>query len=197
MNAHAAVVLAAGGSRRLGRPKQLLTRDGEALVRRTVRLATATQPARLVVVTGAHAAEVMAALAGFEVEPAHNPAWAGGMATSLQVAARTLAGFDGAVLVLVCDQPALQAAHLRQLLDGTTRSRAACAATRHGERLGVPAVVTPALLASAGDLQGDLGFGARLTALADVSVLDAPELARDIDTPADVVAAVAEGWLDR
>lgn len=196
MNAHAVVVLAAGGSRRLGRPKQLLTRDGEALVRRTVRLATATQPARLVVITGAYDAEVMAAVAGFEVESAHNPAWNSGMATSLQVAAAALAGFDGAVLVLVCDQPALEASHLRQLLAGAARSPAACAATRHGERLGVPAVVSPALLASARDLQGDTGFGARLTALDGAWVLDAPELAHDIDTPADVVAVVAEGWLD-
>ena len=49
-SAHDAVVLAAGGSRRLGQPKQLLTRDGETLVHRGVRLAMETAPRRLLVI---------------------------------------------------------------------------------------------------------------------------------------------------
>ena len=55
--AHAAVVLAAGGSTRLGRPKQLLTRDGETLVHRAARLAIATGATRVLVVTGAQRGE--------------------------------------------------------------------------------------------------------------------------------------------
>ena len=46
--AHAAIVLAAGGSLRLGRPKQLLVRDGETLIHRAVRLATDTTPVKFV-----------------------------------------------------------------------------------------------------------------------------------------------------
>jgi len=67
-NAHVAIVLAAGGSRRLGRPKQLLTRDGETLVHRAVRLASATQPQRLLLVIGAHAVEMREAVADLAVE---------------------------------------------------------------------------------------------------------------------------------
>lgn len=197
---HTAIVLAAGGSTRLGRPKQLLTRDGEALVHRAVRLAAATRPARLVVVTGAHAHEVAAALQVIAVdtrmELVANPAWAQGLSTSLAAAANALHDVDAPALILVCDQPALQERHLRALLDGAAHSASGCAATRHGDRPGVPAVVSAELLRGATDLRGDVGLGARLSALDGVWILDAQELALDLDTPADVALAVSQGWLD-
>ncbi|RDY68616.1 nucleotidyltransferase family protein [Lysobacter soli] len=197
---HTAIVLAAGGSTRLGRPKQLLTRDGEALVHRAVRLAAATHPARLLVVTGAHAHDVAAALQVIAVdhrlELIANSDWAQGLSTSLAAAANALHGVDAPALILVCDQPALDEHHLRALLDGAAHAPAGCAATRHGERLGVPALVSARLLDDARTLRGDAGLGARLSALDGVWTLDAPELALDLDTPADVAEAVARGWLD-
>src|SRR5512138_244962 len=63
-----AAVLAAGGSARLGRPKQLLVLDGEPLVRRAARAALEAGFAPVVVVVGAHEAEVRAALSGLAVE---------------------------------------------------------------------------------------------------------------------------------
>ena len=208
MTAHAAVVLAAGGSRRLGRPKQLLTRQGETLVHRAVRLALETAPSRLIVVTGAHATGVESAIADLPgVECLHNPLWNEGMAGSLRRAALRLldeadahGDVDGArvhrVLILACDQPALESHHLCALLAGAAGSANACAATVHGERLGIPAVVTPALLAQSRNLGGDRGLGARLTRSPGVWRLHAPELALDIDTTQDVVQAVRSGWLD-
>ncbi len=201
MNTHAALVLAAGGSLRLGRAKQLLTRDGETLVHRAARLALESGAASVVVVTGAREAEVAAALHDLsscetgDVQCVWNAAWASGMASSL-AAADLLHDFDGPVLVLVTDQPALEATHLQRLLAGARSSSSRCAATRHGDGVGVPAVVTAAMLAHAHRLQGGGGLGAQLTAMQDVWVLDAPELAHDIDTPEDVEAAVAKGWLD-
>lgn len=201
MTGHAALVLAAGGSRRLGRPKQLLTRGGETLVHRAVRLALDSGAVRVVVVTGAFAQDVSAAVADLacrtagEVGVVFNAAWADGLAGSL-AAAGTLHAFGGPILVLVTDQPALELAHLQQLLAGATSSTSQCAATRHGEHVGVPAVVTAAMLALSEHRQGDRGLGAQLSAMSDVWALDAPELAHDIDTPADVAAAVAKGWLD-
>ncbi|MDR0184173.1 nucleotidyltransferase family protein [Lysobacter arvi] len=198
---HAAVVLAAGGSTRLGRPKQLLTRDGESLVHRAVRLAAATHPARLLVITGAHAQDIAKALQVIAVdhrlELVSNPDWPQGLSTSLAATANALHGSDAPALILACDQPALQAHHLRALLDGAARTASGCAATRHGlHRLGVPAVVGARVLQGARQLRGDTGFGGRLSAMSDVWTLDAPELALDLDTPADVSAAMARGWLD-
>lgn len=198
MNPHAAIVLAAGGSRRLGRPKQLLTRDGETLVHRAVRLAATTQPQRILLVTGAHAPDIAAACADLPVQIVDNPAWRQGMGSSLRAAAQALSLDAGlrACLLLACDQPALQAAHLHALLAAAQRSRAQCAVTDYGEACGIPAVVTMALLAHAPE--GDRGLRAVLAALPadDVARVYNSQLALDVDTAEDLRAAIAGGWVD-
>lgn len=196
--AHAVIVLAAGGSRRLGTPKQLLTRSGETLVHRAVRHGLATQPPRVVVVVGGDRFEVIRALAGLDGERVFNPQWQAGLASSLHCAAQALSGHDGPVLILGCDQPALESAHLLQLLDGAAAASSGCAAAVHGKALGSPAVITAAMLHDAGRLRGDHGFGAALAAMPADSVwrLQAPELQLDIDDVADWHAAVARGLLD-
>lgn len=198
MRSHAVLVLAAGGSRRLGEPKQLLRRDGETLVARAVRLAAGTDPVRLVVVVGAHRAQIEAALEGTRAEVLDNPAWATGLASSLDVAAEALAQHDGATLVLGCDQPALEAAHLSQLLALAASATSGCAATLHDGQPGIPAVVTSRVLALARGRTGDRGLGVVLGALppGSVGLLESAALAFDIDETADVEAAIARGELD-
>ncbi len=211
---HAAVVLAAGASRRLGRPKQALCRDGEPLLRRSARLAADSGALRTVVVLGAGAADLRAQLHGLPVEILLNPDWAEGLGASLRCAARALDGFAGDWLVLGCDQPALQAAHLARLLEGAQQAASGCAATVHDDapdsapsprplpprsaRLGSPALIAAALWPQAAQFQGDRGFGAMLSAHSAGAVwrLHAPELALDLDTPADVAEAIARGWVD-
>lgn len=195
---HAAVVLAAGGSRRLGMPKQLLTRDGETLLHRAVRLAAMTHPQRLVVVLGAERDAFTTAAVGGEGEVLFNLEWEQGLSSSLRCAARALQGFGGRILLLGCDQPALEPAHLSQLLDGAASVAFGCAATVHGTHLGQPAVIPNAMLQSAPSLEGDVGFGYRLSGLPESAVwcLFAPELQLDVDTPADVELAVERGVLD-
>jgi molybdenum cofactor cytidylyltransferase len=198
MREHAAIVLAAGGSRRLGHPKQLLVRDGETLVHRTVRLAVATGARRVVVVAGADYPRIAAALADLHVEVVPNPHWEAGLASSVQVAARALQGHTGHVLILGCDQPALEADHLQQLLLAAAEAFSGCAATRLKDRLGSPAVVPATLLQTADQLQGDRGFGTYLNALGPGTVwcLNAPELQLDIDYSENEQAAIARGLLD-
>ena len=115
---HVAVVLAAGGSRRLGQPKQLLKRDGETLVHRAVRLALETKPQRVLLVVGGHAQAMRDAVADLDVEVVMNAGWEEGLASSVRAAAVALAGNQARCLLLACDQPALQHSHLQQLLEG-------------------------------------------------------------------------------
>ena len=196
---HLAVVLAAGGSRRLGRSKQLLLRDGETLVHRAVRMALATQPARVFLIVGGNVDAVRAAVADLDVEVVFNAAWEEGLASSVRAAAVALAGSQARCLLLGCDQPALQMSHLRALLEGASVSDSACAATVHGDALGIPVVVTTSVLAEARELVGDRGLRAVLQRLPRESIhlLDASELRFDLDTPADVQTAIERGWLDR
>lgn len=193
---HAAVVLAAGGSTRLGRPKQLLTRDGETLVHRAARLALASGAARVLVVVGARAEDVAAAVDDLPVERVVNARWNEGLAGSLRSAADVLATHDHATLLLTCDQPALEIAHLQALLDAAQLAASDSAATRFGDRIGIPAVVAPALLRAARAVQGDRGLRDVLNTTEGVACCDTPDLAHDIDTPDDITAAIAKGWLD-
>lgn len=198
MTAHAVVVLAAGGSSRLGTSKQLLQREGETLVHRVVRLALATSPSRLIVVVGADQAATIDALADLDAAIVPNADWREGLASSLRAAAGELTGFDGPVLVLGCDQPAVEGHHLDALLAGVERAGTHASATLHEGAPGIPAVVPAAWFRNVAT-SGDYGFGRALRGLPrnSICLLDVPALHFDIDTPADAELAAARGWLDR
>lgn len=197
--AHAAVVLAAGGSRRLGRAKQNLARDGETLIHRAVRLAAQTGPRRLLVVLGADGDALQAAIADLPGERLFNRDWEQGLAGSLQLAAAALAAHAGTVLILGCDQPALDAAHLQRLIAAATTAASGCAVTRHGDAPGIPAAISSELMAQAHSLHGDRGFGRLLARrpAQELGWLEDPALDLDIDVEADVARAMALGLLDR
>ena len=196
---HVAVVLAAGGSRRLGQPKQLLKRDGETLVHRAVRLALETKPQRVLLVVGGHAQAMRDAVADLDVEVVMNAGWEEGLASSVRAAAVALAGDQARCLLLACDQPALQHSHLQQLLEGAAVSASACAATVHGDALGIPVVVSAEMFQQARELVGDRGLRAVLQRLPRDSIhpFEASELQFDLDTADDVQTAIGRGWLDR
>lgn len=195
--AHAVVVLAAGGSTRLGQPKQLLTRQGESLAHRVVRLSLELAPSQVLVVVGANAQAVTSSISGLDATAVTNHHWESGLASSLQVAGTHLLPAVTAVMVVACDQPAIEHSHLRALLLGARASASGCAGTRHGEALGIPAVVPHAWFNTA-SATGDRGFGARLRQLPvdTVHVLQAPELGLDVDTPEDLARARDAGWID-
>lgn len=208
---HAVVVLAAGASMRLGQPKQLLRIDGETLLHRVVRLARSTHPAALVVVLAPDANAVADALGDQALTMVINPEPQRGMRSSLDVAAPLVAGYSH-VLVLACDQPALEAVHLDALLRGASNAASGCGGTLlavgtpwdtrgvslRGAAVGVPAVVPGEWFEDLAGSGEDSGFRARLRALepGSVYVLEAPELALDIDTPENLRTAQSLGLID-
>jgi len=133
------VVLAAGSSSRLGRPKQLLLYKDKTLVRRMAEEALAAGLSPVVVVLGARAEDVAGELTGLPVRTVHNPAWEAGMGSSLQVGVRALTDVDAA-LVMLCDQVRVDAAHLKALVETFTRTGAAIVASGYGGTRGVPAL---------------------------------------------------------
>lgn len=118
----AAVVLAAGESRRMGgRHKLLLDVGGEPMIRRTVRNVLDFAPTETVVVTGHRADAVEAALAGLPVKLVRNPDHARGQPTSVAAGVHALTAACDAVLVGLGDQPQVIAADLRALADAYLR----------------------------------------------------------------------------
>lgn len=183
---HAAIVLAAGASRRLGTPKQLLNVDGETLLHRAARLALATAPAQTLVVLGAEAAAMREAVADLDVRSVVCDDWQRGQSASLQAGVSALEdGIEG-VLVLLCDQVGLDAAHANTLLQAWHDAPTRAVASAYADVIGVPAVLPRAWFADVLRLQGDRGARELLRRReAEVVKIAAPALARDVDTPRD------------
>lgn len=184
----AALVLAAGGSSRMGSPKQLLDWGGRPLVRAAVEVALAARLDPLLVVVGGAQAQVADALAGLPLRMIANPDHATGQSSSLRAGIAALGQNADAVVVLLGDQPFVTAAIVEQLVAEWRASGAAIIAPTYAGQRGNPVLfartVFPELLA----VQGDQGARAVLAAdrarLRLVAFDDSRPLA-DIDTPED------------
>ncbi|GBR13187.1 nucleotidyltransferase family protein [Gluconobacter frateurii] len=191
---HNAVLLAAGGSSRLGQPKQLLLRQGIPLVRHIADLLLQTQPDRLIIVTGGNAETVEAVLAGLPVEICRNPDWETGLASSLQYAAQALKGSPHPVLIAGTDQPRLTLTRLMQLMENSAEQN--IVSQYRPDAQGIPVRLTTETLARASELQGDKGFRSLWKSNPPLKI-EAPELLEDLDTPEQLAEAISAGWIDQ
>ena len=187
-----AVILAAGASTRMGSPKQLIELDGRPLVVRAVEAALASPAWPVVVVLGAHAAQIRPVLARLPVLIAETPEWSEGMAASIRAGVGMLRQFSRAldgVLVALCDQPAFSADVIAQLLAAQRTTGRSIAAARFHGRHAAPALFTRAHFETLTHLTGEAGARDLLNADPDqVASVELPALALDLDTPADVAA---------
>ncbi len=186
------LILAAGASSRLGQPKQLLEIDGRPLLVRTVEAALASASWPVVVVLGANAEAIRPVLAGLPVLVTENAAWPEGMAASIRAGTETLQQFSrhlDAALVALCDQPAFSAAIIAQLVAAQHDSGRSIVAARYSGRLGAPALFLRRHFSTLASLTGEEGARTLLNGdPAEITAVDLPALALDLDTPADVAA---------
>ncbi|HUP61509.1 MAG TPA: NTP transferase domain-containing protein [Thermoanaerobaculia bacterium] len=185
----AVVILAAGGSRRLGRPKQLVEIAGQSLVRRAAETALSAGSGSVHVVVGAEVIRVRAALEGLPVDLVVNEAWREGIASSIRAAIDAIERRERPVetlILMLCDQPGVSADVLRRLLDAYRATRAPVVASRYPEGPGVPALFHAELFPALKSLDGDMGARQLIRHL-DRDVVTIPfALPGDIDTAADV-----------
>src|ERR1700733_10018072 len=114
----AIVILAAGGARRLGQPKQLLPVLGEPLLRRVVRMAADVRPDHLIVVLGSSAYDCVPVIKDCEVHIVVNPFWESGLAGSIRIGVeRAEEKQPDSVLFLFADQPWLNSGVIKWVLD--------------------------------------------------------------------------------
>jgi CTP:molybdopterin cytidylyltransferase MocA len=178
----ACAVLAAGGSTRMGSPKQLLVIDGRPLIARVLDAAAFIPD--VAVVLGARADEVARAVGGAQI--LHNPRWPEGMSTSLHTAVSWAQGLhaDG-LLLCTCDQALLDRAHLEHLRAEFERTRQTVA-SRYEGALAVPALIEARHFAQLLEIDGDRGAGPLLRSGIPITAVEWPEGAVDLDTPDDV-----------
>lgn len=184
-----AIILAAGASTRMGRPKQALLVGGRPMVVRAAEAALAAGAWPVVVVLGAHATVLRPLLARQPVLTIENSAWAEGMASSIRTGIGVLQQFSRtleAVLLAVCDQPGFSAEVIGQLVAARQATGRPIAAARYGGRQGVPALFGQDYFAVLAALTGEAGARSLLNDQADrVAAVDLPQLAEDLDTPQD------------
>jgi len=187
----AAVVLAAGGARRFGRPKQVLEHGGRPLVETAVRAVLGGGCDPVFVVVGAHAEVVSRALADLSVQVVPNPGWEEGMASSIRLGVERVANEPRAeaVLLIPSDLPHASASVVCRLIEaargrpGDVLRLAACA---YAGTLGPPALFPRSQFGRLLRLSGDQGAKSILLEQAQhVAQVAWPEGEWDVDRPDD------------
>jgi molybdenum cofactor cytidylyltransferase len=189
----AIVILAAGESRRMGSPKQLLDFKGVPLLRHSVITALDADCGPVIVVLGSRANELRTAVADLPVEAVVNRRWSEGMGTSIQTGLQAIEhrpGVTGAILALA-DQPYISSRFFQLLASQHARSGKNIVASSYAGTVGVPAYFSrtayPLLMAL------DAGQGCKGVILGNAEdrlLIDCPEAEIDVDTLEDYSAAL-------
>jgi molybdenum cofactor cytidylyltransferase len=189
----ATLLLAAGGSSRLGQPKQLLPFGNGTLLRHAAETALAAGLGPVIVVLGAVEEKCRDALAKLPMTILSNPAWAEGMGSSIAMGMRAIDdSLHRAVIVMLCDQPAITPAMLCALEEHQRSTGASIVASESAGILGPPACFCADHFPGLRHLQGHQGAKSLLQNQPALSSLACPEAALDIDTENDLAFLSAQ-----
>ena len=184
------ILLAAGASSRLGQPKQLVEFEGVPLLLKSTLTALDAKFAHVTAVLGADAEVHKKIIAHLPVEIITNHEWEKGMGTSLKFGLRHVLKSrpeTEAVVVMVCDQPLLTAAHLVALIALCEKTSSPIVASRYEKAIGVPALFDRSLFAKLLEIKDEQGAKAIIESHGNaIELIDWPEGKIDIDTPEDL-----------
>jgi molybdenum cofactor cytidylyltransferase len=175
----AVIILAAGASRRLGQPKQLLSFRRKSLLRHAVETALRTNLRPVVVVIGSEAERMRQELSGLDAQVVENQEWREGAASSIRAGLKEVGEVAG-VVIMLCDQPFVPAEFLERL--GNSER---LAAAEYGGSVGVPAFFAREFFDELNELKGDQG-AKKILIEHDATRIPCPEAAVDIDTPESI-----------
>ena len=154
------IILAAGESKRLGSPKQLLSFEGNTLLARTAKTAAESGFYPVVAVLGANVEKIKSTLNIPSIHVVNNHNWQEGMASSIRMGLTYMMELfpkvDG-VIILVCDQPYLHHGLIKTLIDAQRDTGLPASAASYGGKLGTPALFHKALFPDLLSLSGDTG----------------------------------------
>jgi len=181
-----AVILAAGGSSRFGQPKQLLPFRGKTLIRTIIDAACEAGCSPVVVVIGSNGETIHPEVAHANVLEVRNTNWQRGIGSSIRSGVQALTDHAPdvqAILLLVCDQPAVNAPFIERLFATREATKKDIVASSYADTAGVPAIFNRSLfkeLLAIGDESGAKSI--ILQNPGRVAQFAFPEGAIDIDT---------------
>lgn len=184
----ALVVLAAGQSSRMGRPKQLLEIGGQPMIRLVARAAIASGCDPVLVVRGAH--DISPAISDLPVEIVENNFWQQGMGSSIRCGIKALSAYDtqGAILTLA-DLPLVKAETFRQMRELWRAIPNSIVAAKYAGTLGVPALFSESFYPELLNMPVEQGCKSVIYKnLEVVTQFLCPEAEVDIDRPEDFQA---------
>jgi len=189
------LVLGAGGSKRLGRPKQLLPFGDGTLLDHTLGVARACNFDQLVVPIGGAADEVRERVDFTDAEVVVNSAYGSGCSSSIAAALDAVDPRCEVLVLMLGDQPGVTPATVQALLDG--RGDAPLAVCRYDDGRGHPLAFGRGVLPQLADLHGDKGVWRLLDEAGDdvVEVTVPGPIPLDVDTPEDYEAVLAAAGL--
>lgn len=186
----AVVILAAGGSKRLGQPKQLLPYRDTTIIGHIVKQALASTASNTVAVIGASADQLRTELDRFSINIVENDAWQDGMASSIRVGIQALEQLEmppTAVLLMTADQPHVSTSLIDRLIDAYDHQPNRIVACEYEDTVGVPVLFDQSYFEQLKKLKGDHGAKEIIQGHADqVVTVDFPEGAYDIDNSSDL-----------
>jgi molybdenum cofactor cytidylyltransferase len=179
------LLLAAGGSERLGQPKQLVLLGGESLLHRTVNLLL-TQISDLVVVTGAFAPEVRQQLQNLAVRVEQNNRWQAGMGGSIAAGMEAVSDDRDGVLIMLCDQWRIGHEDLQALIRTWKKEPQTIATANWGENNGPPVIFPRRFFDKLRRLRGEQGAKSLLSLQSGICHVEIPNAQFDLDTDEDL-----------
>jgi molybdenum cofactor cytidylyltransferase len=192
----AAVVLAAGGSSRMGRPKQTLLLRGVPMLQVVLEVLRRTRVGRVVVVLGANEEEARHSIRLSDEVVVVNRSHRSGMSSSIRAGLRALGPDVEAAIIVLGDQPFISPATVDRLIKAYTASKSRVVVPVFEGRRGNPVLFDRALFPEIMKVRGDVGARAVVRAnegsLTEVRVGDRGTTV-DMDTQADYERAVSKG----
>ena len=189
VNSCGIIILAAGASTRLGKPKQLLQYRGKTLLAHAINEAVNSNADAVVVVLGKDANLFKKELDEKKVRVAINSSWEEGMASSLRLGLDTLLKdkpYIDAVIFMVCDQPHISSSVLNELITTQQKTTKQIVTCNYGDSMGPPALLHKKYFEELMKLSGDAGARKIIQKnMNDVATILFPEGNIDIDTEED------------
>ena len=183
------IILAAGASTRLGKPKQLLLYHGITLLKHTVNVAANANADVVIVVLGENADLFTKEIEGLKVDVVENKEWEEGLASSVRAGLNTLLKISpatDAVIFMVCDQPYISSTVLNDLITTQQKTGKPIVTCNYGDAIGPPALFHKSFFPELMKLKGDSGARKIIQQNMDeVAMVLFPKGKIDIDTETD------------